>query len=70
MREGRCDRCKRYAWINGATDLGAFIGEYCAACFEVVPHDPPETHPHQTDSGPNHNDPGFDNLIRALEEDR
>jgi hypothetical protein len=70
MRLAACNRCRREAWVNHAT-LGPFShGELCAECFEAVPHDAPRRNRTQLSSGPNHNDPGFDNVIRAMEEDR
>ncbi len=70
MRQGHCSRCGRFAWINAATSGGALMGEYCAKCFDEVDHDEPRSNASQTDSGPNQNDASFDNVIRALEEDR
>ena len=46
------------------------VGEICADCFEIVPHDTPARNRTSTSSGPNHTDPGFDNVVRALEEDQ
>jgi hypothetical protein len=41
VREGHCKECGRFAWINRATILGASVGEFCAACFELLDHDDP-----------------------------
>lgn len=70
MRQGTCSGCKRYRWINIATSCGQVIGEYCEDCFEDLEHDPVSRNRTNSGSGRNHNDPGFDNVIRALEEDR
>jgi hypothetical protein len=71
MRIAPCTMCQRTVWVNACTLAGRAIGEYCADCFHAVPHDTPRR-PVRTgaSSGADHNDPGFDNVIRALEEDR
>ena len=72
MRQANCDQCKRYRWVNSATfehQGMTVIGEYCAECFDALLI-PEAKNPTGRSSGPNHNDPGFDNVIRALEEDR
>ena len=70
MRFGQCDRCGRAKMINFCTMRGVSIGEYCADCFDSVDHDAPGRVRTGVDSGRSHNDPGFDNAIRAYEEDR
>lgn len=70
MRQARCWMCKKMAMVNKCTERGADIGEYCADCFDSVAHDEPMRNKNYSSAGPNHNDPGFDNVIRALEEDR
>jgi hypothetical protein len=56
--------------INHCTNDGRNIGELCAYCFDRVDHDEPPKRKAGSSSGSNHNDPGFDNVIRAMEEDR
>lgn len=69
MREGSCTRCHKKAWINTVTTKADGIGEWCADCFDEA--GPLRPRPHTAgNSGGNHNDPGFDNAIRAYEEDR
>lgn len=73
MTEGICDHCKRRQWVNWATyrKRGVSVaGNFCADCFDALLI--PESHGKAGggDAGPNHNDPGFDNVIRAAEEDR
>lgn len=72
MRQGQCKRCRRQAWVNLATRNEKPLGEFCADCFEVIHHDAAERSQLGGSSGPFHddNDPGWDNVIRALEEDR
>lgn len=70
MRKGRCKRCGNLAWVNTITLGGDFVGEFCGDCFDLVNHDEPGRNPTSRSSGNSHNDPGFDNVIRALEEDR
>lgn len=70
MRIAFCTRCRREAWVNTMTRRDERIGEYCGDCWEAVDHDPPDRNLWGVDSGPNHNDPGFDNVVRAYEEDR
>ena len=70
MRQAECDRCRRRAWVNTATMSGVMVGEFCGDCFDRIHHDEPDRHPWCLGSGPNHNDPGFDDVVRALEEDR
>lgn len=71
MRRGVCAGCNRSGiWVNAATLRGERIGEYCADCFERIRYDSERPARRSTTSGPNHNDPGFDNVVRALEEDR
>lgn len=70
MRQGICKRCRREAWVNLATRDDQPLGEFCADCFEHIHHDAPGRSPLGGYSGPFYNDPGWDNVIRALEEDR
>jgi len=74
MRRAVCEHCGRVAWVNITVPLLSHItgryAEFCADCFEVVPHVQPRRNPRQRGSGPDSNDPGFDNVVRALEEDR
>lgn len=71
MRKGRCNRCQKAAWVNRCTRDGKPLGEFCGDCFEVVQHDEPDRpEPTAGHSGNYHNDPGFDNVVRAAEEDR
>ena len=68
MHKGICDGCHKKTWVNNATLREAHIGWFCAECFEVVEHDinrPPRT---SSGSGLNHNDPGFDNAVRVMED--
>lgn len=71
MRLAVCARCGLAGWVNLVTVRGRCVGEWCAACFEQAPHDSNEApRTRNPGSGPYHNDPGFDDVIRALEEDR
>jgi len=70
MRYARCDWCGKITNVNKQTQSGVVTGEYCEECFDQIDHDEPKRHQWSSDSGPNHNDPGFDNVIRAYEEDR
>jgi hypothetical protein len=70
MRQRQCDGCGQMKLVNACTLCDAFLGEFCADCFERIDHDKPGGKRAYSGSGPNHNDPGFDNVIRALEEDR
>lgn len=70
MKKATCERCGRVAWVNLMTLRGTAIGHYCGDCWDHVPHDPPARNKTQASSGRNHNDPGLDNAVRALEEDR
>lgn len=70
MRTGRCSRCGKTRMVNLCTKGEAAVGEFCGDCFEAVDHDEAPRNETGSSSGPNHNDPGFDNVIRAWEEDR
>lgn len=70
MRNGKCSRCKLVRMVNDCTIDEAHLGEFCAECFEVIEHDEPRRNRTNSGSGLEHNDPGFDDVIRALEEDR
>jgi hypothetical protein len=80
VRKDHCTRCGKAAWVNAADYLTGppearrvASGELCAECFAEVPLcAPPRGAASRggVSSGPNHNDPNFDNVIRALEEDR
>ena len=70
MKRARCAKCQTLTWVNVCTRNGTYIGDFCADCFDLVQHDEPKRTPTGGNSGLNHNDPGFDNVIRALEEDR
>ncbi len=70
MKEGHCDGCGRPRWVNQITLGGAIKGEFCEDCFDREPHDEPRRNRTTKGSGRNHNNPVFDDVIRALEEDR
>ena len=71
MRIGTCYMCRRSnLFVNVSILDNTINGEYCADCWDSVKHDPVEHNLTATNSGPFNNDPGFDNVIRALEEDR
>jgi len=70
MRLAQCSSCGIRTMVNWCTLKGKSIGELCADCYERVDHDPAPKNPNGRISGPNHNDPGFDNVVRCLEEDR
>jgi len=77
MRLAYCIRCHKEAMVNFhrgnplADDPFEWPpGEYCAECFESLPEERSAQPRASTGSGKEHNDPGFDNVIRALEEDR
>lgn len=65
-----CSRCHRKGLTSECTRKGMSMGRFCANCFDLIDHDEPPRSAWSTDSGRNHNDPGFDNVIRAIEEDR
>lgn len=69
MRIAACKKCNERTWVNYCTLGGRAMGEYCADCFDVVGHDTPDRAVRfASSSGPNHNDPGFDNAVRAMED--
>lgn len=74
MRIARCTRCGVMAWVNvynvPVLVGGVSPGEYCAECYDELPI--LQSHPERTGgrSGPNHNAPGWDDVIRATEEDQ
>lgn len=71
MKKGQCDKCGRMPiWVNSATKDGKYLGLFCADCFDLICHDEPKKNKGGGHSGPGHNDPSFDNVIRAMEEDR
>lgn len=71
MRIGRCSRCDaKEVPVNICTLRTAILGEYCEHCFHLIDHDEPHRNLCSASSRGNHNDPGFDNAIRAYEEDR
>ena len=80
---GKCGLCKKPAWINTASwkekvfiagQLHTFYknGELCAECFETHSLiDNPGCPTIVNDrSWQNNNNPGLDNVIREMEEDR
>ena len=70
MTLGKCDRCGQVRMVN-ARILGRAADaeqQWCADCFDA--DQPPLRRPPNQKSGPHQNNPGFDNVIRALEEDR
>jgi len=68
--DGVCTRCLRIGPTNICTRGGHVVGDVCEDCFKVVFHDDPHRNRTCKSSGGNHNDPGLDNAIRAMEEDR
>ncbi len=71
MRLAKCSICQRVKMVNIVTNRGKHAGERCGDCFDAEPRDEAvRPAPVYLSSGPNHNDPGFDNVIRAVEEDR
>lgn len=65
-----CSDCGRFRLVSKCTKDGKYIGRFCADCFDRIDHDSPPRNKTSSGSGRNHNDPGFDNVVRSLEEDR
>jgi hypothetical protein len=81
MRKAKCTRCFKLGWVNDVTIPVAIPvarmeqpirEEWCSECFESAFPWSPKLACSRTSSGSgkNHNDPGFDNIVRAFEEDR
>lgn len=73
MKKAFCDGCGMIRWVNWSKgNRRAKSGEYCAGCYEQLDlAEEASADPGRgASSGPNHNDPSFDNVIRALEEDQ
>ena len=70
MRRAICDKCKKLKMVNLATRREKSLGEFCGDCWDSIKKDEPPRNRSAGCSGGNHNNPGFDNVIRALEEDR
>jgi hypothetical protein len=77
MRQAVCTNCGKPAWVN-ICRVGSREMEVCAECFDLLGlltdhsgnHGRSQQATSPGSSGLNHNDPGFDNVIRANEEDR
>lgn len=75
MRLGKCTRCGKRQYINEVTYMERACpiavwmhGELCADCFDAVDYD--RRRVRAGNSGRHDNDPSFDNVVRAMEEDR
>ncbi len=79
MRKGICDRCQRLEWINiiinGSDLIGGKLtphveGEFCADCFDKVPHPAARTRRTAGRGKADETGPAYDNAIRAMEDGR